>query len=259
MKKTGCLVDVNAVALNLVIPLLFFWIPIASADTHRIPHYWEVSYLLRNHTGDVAPLYSQKRASEVRAYVNVEKLRMIERVFRKMESKAAVNARVYIEPGGVNASAGNINNENGVILTTGMLELAGYSDSQYAAVIGHELAHIKLKHGMKRRAASLAEYWADRKLRGQSLGERLAGKLLARSITSAFSRKQESNCDSYGLNWAVEAGYGPLGAASLHQKLLKKEKKRGFSIPFLETHPSGEKRVKALTMQAIEVITSTAN
>jgi len=139
-----------------------------------VPHYWEVDYLLRNHNGDVAPLYSQKQSRKVHAYINVKKLRMIDRIFRQMESKSGVRAELYIEPGKVNASAGNINNSNGVILTTEMLELVGYSEAQYAAVIGHELAHIKLKHGMKRRVAALGEYLVERKLRGQSFGERLA-------------------------------------------------------------------------------------
>jgi predicted Zn-dependent protease len=67
------------------------------------------------------------------------------------------------------------------------------------------------------------------------------------------SRENESEADAIGLELAARAGYNPMGAISVWQKMLKASK--GSSSPeFLSTHPSGETRIEQLTalMPAVE-------
>ena len=45
------------------------------------------------------------------------------------------------------------------------------------------------------------------------------GRTGARVLYSSFSRDQEREADTQGLEWAIAAGYNPLGAVRLHMAL----------------------------------------
>ena len=214
------------------------------AFANRLPSYWSVDYLLTHNNGDVTALRSRDNRT-ILTYISVKKLRGIARVMDDIQSVSEVSARLYIEPGPANAFAGKINGRTVVIVSTGMLEVVGYDFSEYAAVLGHEVAHIKLHHPVKRIVSGYAEQAVAKAVRKESTWEQVVAKLLTKSIATTFTRKQESNCDYLGAIWATEAGYDPYGASRLWRKMVKLSGEHLF--PFLQVHPPTESRIRAMT------------
>lgn len=103
---------------------------------------------------------------------------------------------------------------NIVSINFGMLDLIGYDVHIAAALIGHELAHIKLEHGKTRKNTE----------HGPGVEE------------TRFIRDQERDADYLGMIWAIEAGYDPEGRLRLEES---KEGKNRYS----KTHPSSRERL----------------
>ena len=127
------------------------------------------------------------------------------------------------------ADSGPINEENAVEVNViginfGMLDLLGLDVHMAAALIGHELGHLKLNHG------------ADHANR------RTTGALTASN--TRYSRDNEREADYLGAIWAVEAGYDPQGAVRLQELVYKKSKH--LSGGFSGTHPSSIERITKL-------------
>lgn len=105
-----------------------------------------------------------------------------------------------------------------------MLDLLGLDVHMAAALIGHELGHLKLNHG------------AENKKRRSSD--------LRTAANTRYSRDNEREADYLGAIWAVEAGYDPAGAVRLQELVYKKTKHLpgGFS----GSHPSSIERIAKL-------------
>jgi len=134
-----------------------------------------------------------------------------------------------------------------VALTLGMYRLLGDDWHAYAAILGHENAHLARRHGRKRQAREAAS----------ALGQLLGGALLtapsgaggalvseslklgARAVTSTYSREEEHEADKIGMRYAHAAGFDPRGALSFHDKV----KNAGH---FLGSHPSSADRIRRL-------------
>lgn len=102
-------------------------------------------------------------------------------------------------------------------LNIAMLDMLSDDVHMAAALIGHELAHLKLHHGRER-----SEQGDTRTFDAQR-----------------FSRDNEREADYLGAVWAHEAGYDLAGAIRLEEALYSLQKRRqGYSI----THPMGIER-----------------
>lgn len=110
---------------------------------------------------------------------------------------------------------------NVVGINFAMLDFLGTDVHMAAALIGHELAHIKLEHGKNR----------DKKKDTATFSVK----------ATRYLRDHEREADYLGAVWAVEAGYDPQGAVRLEELLMEKNKKRrsGYSL----THPSSRERL----------------
>ncbi|MDA0705158.1 MAG: M48 family metallopeptidase [Proteobacteria bacterium] len=142
----------------------------------------------------------------------------------------------------------------------GILKAARTQD-QLAAVIGHELAHVTLKHGRKDIGRSkylgvgiqVAAVLVGGGNQGttytayQALNEGAAYGLIL-----PFSRDQESDADVVGLDFMARAGFDPFQALDLWKNM---NEEAGEAPPeFMSTHPSGEKRIDALVSQMSTVL-----
>ncbi len=125
------------------------------------------------------------------------------------------------------------------------------SDDELAAVLGHEMAHVILRHGAEKISwATLAE------LTGYVLisrvppeNRRLAADLYSLGINVAFllpySRFQEKEADIVGVLIMMRAGYNPEGAVELWRKMLQKF--AGKEPPeWLSDHPASKRRLEYL-------------
>jgi predicted Zn-dependent protease len=146
-----------------------------------------------------------------------------------------------------NAFAGpDLNGRNILGINLGMVKLIGDDVDAYAALIGHESAHLAKGHAA---AGRLRANTLD--LLGTFVGAGLGmagvpaagliGGLGADLIDSAYSRDQEREADALGIEYMIANKYDPLAAIRLHEKILNQAS--GLRLPFLSSHPSSEERI----------------
>jgi predicted Zn-dependent protease len=137
-----------------------------------------------------------------------------------------------------------------VFVLSGLLDRAG-DEHELAAVLGHELYHVVLRHGMRGivRAAglrvALALLLGDASETLQLLGQ-TAGNLTALS----FGRDQEREADERGMRLIARAGFDPGGAVRFFGKLAEDQGDTGGSLErmaaFASTHPASSERQERL-------------
>jgi predicted Zn-dependent protease len=141
-----------------------------------------------------------------------------------------------------------------VAVYTGILPYT-QDEEGLAVVMGHEVAHATARHGGERISTGLlaqvglAAMNVALAVKGQS-PETIQAFNTAYGVGAnvgvilPFSRKQESEADHIGLMYMARAGYNPRAAPAFWSRMAKAQKER--PPEFLATHPSDEKRVKAL-------------
>ena len=124
-----------------------------------------------------------------------------------------------------------------VFVTRGLADFVT-SDDELAAVIGHEMAHIELRHCLDghRYEAVLAR-----------LGAADAGELMDAvhgALALSYSREQEFDADARGAGLARRAGYNPKAAAALFRRLAAQQPQpdTGWLGPYLKSHPAALER-----------------
>ncbi len=126
------------------------------------------------------------------------------------------------------------------------LILAADNEAQVAGVVGHEIAHVALRHGTNQ--ASKAQFMQiPAILAGIATGSNLAAALTqigAQGFLLKFSRTAEDQADALGARMMAQAGYNPVEMARFFEKL---EAQGGSRAPqFLSSHPNPGNRVKAV-------------
>lgn len=150
----------------------------------------------------------------------------------------AVHVNAYTFPGG------------SVAVTRGMM-LGMNSESELAAVLGHEIGHVNARHtaqamswGMVTQlaVAGAALYVGKKNEEYAALAAGLGG-LGAGALLARYSRANEREADALGLDYMVRAGYSPQGMVDLMGLLrtLSKEKPGAVDLLFA-THPMSEER-----------------
>lgn len=133
---------------------------------------------------------------------------------------------------------------------TGIIEQLNLSDDEIAAIMGHEIAHALREHGRERVSQAAAQNVfvniAAALAGPYGYAVSAANQVAQYAIVLPNSRENESEADAIGLELAARAGYNPMGAISVWQKMLKATQGKN-SPEFLSTHPSGETRIEKLT------------
>jgi predicted Zn-dependent protease len=132
-----------------------------------------------------------------------------------------------------------------VYLYTGLLDKLGTDDDAIAAVIGHESAHVVLRHAVKQ--------MSDSGIKGalvEVLGITTNNPTVFNAADYAYemeqlhySREDEYQADKYGLMFAYDAGYDPYGMIRTFQKLEDVEKATGTEPAYAEDHPITKNRI----------------
>jgi beta-barrel assembly-enhancing protease len=150
--------------------------------------------------------------------------------FRVVDSKD-VNA--FALPGGF------------VTVNMSLLESAR-SGEEVAAVLGHELAHVTERHGirrvLRRMGGATLLYWVFG-------GSDMAGPaaLAADLASTAYDRDQERESDRIGLALMLQAGLDPMGMARFFERLSQD----AVTPPeWVSTHPDPGNRARAATEAA---------
>ena len=230
----------------LILSLIFLpLLNLNAADTSQI---WEVNELLKTKS-DVVVLRNQQGAILKR--LERKQLRIIRKAMSDIESAAEIKALLTVVKGDrPNASAGRVEGRDTVLINFAMLDMIGNDRDAWAALLGHEIAHLKLNHGRQARKRRIPLMLAELAVRASTDNRRTqtAVGLARTAIDTKFSRDHERESDYLGLIWAVEKGYDPRGAVTLQTELSKLSK--GLTIPFLQSHPSSKERIQKLSRLA---------
>jgi hypothetical protein len=135
-----------------------------------------------------------------------------------------------------------------VFVNRGVIEAAD-NEAQLAAVMGHELSHVALRHGTAQASkAQLAQGAAG--IFGGLFGGSTGGALLTQGVAGFagglllhYSRADETQADVMGTQVIYDAGYDPRAMAQFFEKL--QEETKGKNPPqFLSDHPNPDHRVE---------------
>jgi len=136
-----------------------------------------------------------------------------------------------------------------IVVFTGLIDKAD-SPEQVAGVLGHEMAHATLRHGLERIGQSLGMATAVTLLIGNTEGLVAAGADLFRlASVNSYGRAQESAADAEGVRMLNEAGIDPSGLPKFFEILKHEEGDIPDAISWISTHPQHEDRIKALEKQ----------
>jgi predicted Zn-dependent protease len=133
-----------------------------------------------------------------------------------------------------------------IMVYSGLIDQLSLSDNEIAIVMGHEIAHALREHSreqVSQAMAAQAAIGAGAAMMG--LGD--ASTSIANAgynalIATRFSRTDESEADSIGLELTARAGFDPRAGVTLWQKMINANK-GGRPPEFLSSHPAESSRV----------------
>jgi len=217
------------------------------------PTLWKVSEVANLATPNVN--LRDNKTQAVIGSVPSSLAKAINEVKDRIESAAGLQRTEFFIASGDQPNAFSADTPSGhiVAINLAMLRMIGNNAHEYASVLGHEFAHLALHHSSARQGRERVRVLASNVL-GFALGAvgiPMGGTIASVGTTAAsrtFSRDEEREADSLGIEYMVKAGYDPQGAVSLWQKMTRNTEAGG--VPFLATHPSGEERLKTLSEMA---------
>lgn len=187
--------------------------------------------------------------------------RLIVEVKTRLESQTGVAADlVLIEGNRPNAFSTPTSKAGPIVgLNLGMIELLGDDRDAYAAVLGHEYAHLTLRHREARMGRESLRLLGTAALaialgsRGMNHGAADVANLTTQAISTTFSREEERDADRAGLRYAAAAGFDPYGAVRTWERMSAGGDR---SVPFLSSHPASAERVENMRRLAGELAPS---
>ena len=173
---------------------------------------------------------------------------------QRLARSAGASGKLYfllVENPDVNASA----YDGGVVLINTGLVLYTDSESELAAVIAHEIAHITQHHLARMRSGSSGSLLGTSAaiLAGLAVGSQSpdAGTAIVTSALAlqqhqqlAFTRSMESEADRIGIRTLARAGFKASGMPALQEKLDRLNDNPNAQImKYLQSHPLSIERV----------------
>jgi predicted Zn-dependent protease len=144
-----------------------------------------------------------------------------------------------------------------IVVYTGLIRNAE-SPAQLAGVLAHEMAHVTLRHGMRRIAQSVGIVAAIQLLFGDVSGlAAIAMELLREGAINSYSRDQEREADMQGVQTLRRAHIDPAALADFFALLAKKQTSLPAAIAWLGTHPDLNERIATVRRESARQPTAT--
>ncbi len=208
---------------------------------------WEVDKIVRDNAvaghGNSIKLHDGGSTAAVR----VDHLRTLLEAHRKIGAVSGINAALALVVDAKPQATASFS-EGRIVVTTGMLDIVGGDAHMAAALLGHEFAHLSLRHAVQRvrnlpalalNAAVTAETVSRQT--GDNAAATRAGGETVKVLSASFSRQQEAEADKAGAEFVTSAGYDPNGMLRLMNTFLKLT--GGVVTGYLDTHPGFEERL----------------
>lgn len=170
-------------------------------------------------------------------------------IVAKLAGEHAADIRVYpVRTPFFNASMA----PNGMMQVWSGLLLRVENEAQLAAVLGHEVGHYLQRHSLERlRDVKARSAFGMFMSMFGVVG--LVGQMASLAGAFGFSRDQEREADSIGLNLMRQAGYDTREAAKVWENLRAEAAAAHDPVkssPMFATHPPSEERQQRLTRLA---------
>jgi len=134
-----------------------------------------------------------------------------------------------------------------IMVYSGLMEKLDLSDAELATVLGHEIAHALREHTRERVSRAYAQQLVlegAAAVTGAGEGTASVANMVADvTFQLPFSRDQESEADTIGLELMARAGYDPHAALTLWNK-MSSAAGSGNTPQFLSTHPAPKERIQ---------------
>jgi len=138
-----------------------------------------------------------------------------------------------------------------VFITAGLLKHL-QAEAQLAGVLGHEVGHVVGRHTAEHLAKAQftqilvgAAGVAASDDRGDGQRAAAVAAMVGSLVNMRFSRKDESEADSFGVKYMSQAGYDPRAMVEL-MRILKEAGGASRRPEFLNTHPDPGDREQAI-------------
>lgn len=137
-----------------------------------------------------------------------------------------------------------------ITVFTGLLEAAD-TPEMVAGVLAHEMAHVTMRHGLRRVGQSLGFFAAIQLVLGDASGlGRIAKEVLTIASVNAYSREQENEADLIGVRYLHAAHIDPRGLGEFFALLKQKYGDVPGTYSWLSTHPQHIERIAAIASEA---------
>jgi len=138
---------------------------------------------------------------------------------------------------------------------TGLMKICD-NEAELAAVMAHEIGHVSGYH----HGESISRQYGYNLIMSIILGEnagalaQLGAQIMGTAGAMFYSRENEREADSVGIDLLVQAGYNPGAMVGFMGKLLDEDQKRGGGrgLPIFASHPPTEERIERLETLAAQ-------
>jgi Zn-dependent protease with chaperone function len=124
------------------------------------------------------------------------------------------------------------------------------SDSEIAAVMAHEIAHVVERHGIKQSARNSKLTMASLILvlaTGGAAAPAIAAQMAQVAIMNSYSLEYEQEADIKGVKMLIASGYSPTAVVTTMETFMAEEMKTPlYNYGIYMSHPETRKRVEYL-------------
>lgn len=194
--------------------------------------------------------YAAQVQREVRLIRDPALVASLDRIGQALARRADPTGRTYtfylVDSPEVNAFAipgGHI------FVNRGLIETADQA-SEFAGVLGHEIAHVTERHGIeqmeKRRGAGALVTLVYVVLgREPSAVEQVAIEAGGAAVFARYGREAEREADERAVQTLPAAGYDPEGVATFFEEMLRQQQREpGLLDSWFASHPTSQERVR---------------
>jgi predicted Zn-dependent protease len=133
-----------------------------------------------------------------------------------------------------------------VYVHTGLIANADNA-AELAGVMAHEISHVVARHSTEQISRQYGLSMLASVVLGQNPGvlQQIAAQIVAGGALARFSREAEREADELGIRAMYDAGYNPMGMATMFDELLEhRGGQPGRVEQFFSTHPLTEDRAR---------------
>jgi beta-barrel assembly-enhancing protease len=136
-----------------------------------------------------------------------------------------------------------------IFVNRGLIENADQA-SEFAGVLGHEIAHVTERHGieqMKKQRGAGALVTIVYVLLGREPGmvEQIAIQAGGAAVFARYGREAEREADQRAVHTLPAAGYDPEGMATFFEDLLEEQQREPTLLDgWFASHPTSQERVR---------------